>query len=92
MYIKKVAGPRSVTLPDGTILSRADLPPPDTVRWVAGRKALVVRAVTHGLISREEVITRYSLSEEEFSNWENAEKRHGLAGLRVTKIQDYRQF
>jgi len=37
MYLKKVDGPRQVTLPDGTILSRADLSPPDTRRWVASR-------------------------------------------------------
>jgi hypothetical protein len=27
MYLKRVDGPRQVTLPDGTILSRADLAP-----------------------------------------------------------------
>ncbi|MCZ8088731.1 MAG: DUF1153 domain-containing protein, partial [Rhodobacteraceae bacterium] len=26
MYIKRVPGPRHVTLPDGSILTRADLP------------------------------------------------------------------
>ncbi|MGR3371556.1 MAG: DUF1153 domain-containing protein, partial [Pseudooceanicola nanhaiensis] len=35
MYLKKVNGPRAVTLPDGTVFSRADLPPPETARWVA---------------------------------------------------------
>ena len=52
MYLKRVDGPRQVTLPDGTILSRADLPPPDTRRWVASRKAVVVNAVLYGLIYR----------------------------------------
>ena len=45
MYIRKTGGPRLVTLPDGTVMSRADLPPADTRRWVASRKAAVVRAV-----------------------------------------------
>ncbi|MGR3698848.1 MAG: DUF1153 domain-containing protein, partial [Roseovarius sp.] len=27
MYLKKVEGPRAVTLADGTVFSRADLPP-----------------------------------------------------------------
>jgi len=66
MFLKKVDGPRQVTLPDGSILSRADLPPPDTYRWVASRKAVVVKAVIYGLIPQSEALERYSLSEEEF--------------------------
>ena len=92
MYIKRVSGPRNVTLPDGTILSRADLPPADTRRWVARRKAVVVRAVEHGLIARDEALERYGLTEEEFILWETAVRSHGEAALRVTKIQQYRQF
>lgn len=92
MYIKRVPGPRHVTLPDGTILTRADLPPLDTRRWVARRKAMVVQAVTHGLIARDEALERYALTDEEFSHWENAVRSHGEAALRVTKIQRYRQF
>jgi hypothetical protein len=91
MYIKRVSGPRYVTLPDGTILTRADLPPCDTLRWVARRKAVVVMAVEHGLIPRDEVLERYGLSDEEFSLWEAAVRQHGEAALRVTKIQHYRQ-
>ena len=49
MYRKKIQGPRAVTLPDGSIMTRADLPPPETRRWVASRKAAVVRGVVHGL-------------------------------------------
>jgi len=90
MYIKRVHGPRHVTLPDGTILTRADLPPPDTQRWVARRKAVVVNAVEHGLISRDEAMERYGLSDEEFGLWEAAVRSHGTGGLRVTKIQHYR--
>ncbi len=51
MYVRKTTRPRTVTLPDGTILTMADLPPPDT-RWVARRKAAVVSAVQHGLLDR----------------------------------------
>lgn len=92
MYLKKVDGPRQVTLPDGTVLSRADLPPPDTRRWVASRKAIVVRAVTHGLISESEALTRYALSEEEFALWRAAVEVHGENALKVTAIQKYRQL
>lgn len=92
MYIKRVDGPRQVTLSDGTVMTRADLPPADTRRWVARRKALVVMAVEAGLITREAALDRYALSEEEFALWESAVQKHGLAGLRVTKLQEYRQF
>ncbi len=92
MYLKKVDGPRAVTLPDGTVLTRADLPPKETRRWVASRKAIVVHAVAHGLITRAEVLERYSLSEEEFDLWAEAVRKHGIAGLKVTSIQKYRQL
>lgn len=92
MYLKRVDGPRQVTLPDGTILSRADLPPTDTTRWVASRKAVVVRAVIHGLITEKEARERYTLSEEEFALWRRAVERHGEKALRVTAIQKYRQL
>ena len=90
MYLKRVDGLRQVTLPDGSIITRADLPPPDTVRWVARRKALVVRAVRHGLVTEEEILARYGLSPEEFARWSAAESQYGEAGLRVTKLQTYR--
>jgi hypothetical protein len=92
MYIKRVLGPRQVTLPDGSILTRADLPGPETQRWVARRKAVVVRAVEFGLLARDEALDRYKLSNEEFCIWERAVQDHGEAGLRVTKLQQYRQF
>jgi hypothetical protein len=92
MYLRKVEGPRAVTLPDGTVMTRADLPPPDTRRWVASRKAAVVRAVACGLISRASALEAYALSEEEFTEWETAVERHGVAALRTTWLQRYRQL
>ncbi len=92
MYIKRVDGPRQVTLPDGSILTRANLPDPSVRRWVASRKAVVVQAVQSGLISREEALNRYSLSEEEFDLWVRAVQSHGERGLRVTAIQKYKQL
>lgn len=92
MYLKKIDGPRTVTLPDGSILSRADLPAPDTRRWVASRKAVVVRAVEHGLITREEAIRTYALSVEEYELWRDAVRNHGEVGLKVTGLQKYRQL
>lgn len=92
MFLKRIDGPRAVTLPDGTVLSRADLPPATTRRWVASRKAVVVFAVTHGLLSREEAIERYDLSEEELESWYRAVAAHGVEALKVTALQRYRQL
>ena len=92
MFLKRVDGPRQVTLPDGSILTRADLPPADTRRWVASRKALVVKAVLYGLIPQSEAMDRYGLSEEEFTLWREAVEKHGDKALRVTTIQKYRQL
>ena len=91
MYLKKIDGPRAVTLPDGTVMTRADLPDPATRRWVASRKAAVVRAVTHGLLSREEALKTYQLSEEELDIWQSAVEAHGEAALKTTAIQRFRQ-
>ena len=92
MYLKKVDGPRQVTLPDGSTLSRADLPPAQTRRWVASRKAVVVKAVIYGLITQAEAQERYALSEEEFALWRGAIETHGEKALRVTTLQKYRQL
>jgi len=92
MYLKRVDGPRQVTLPDGSVLSRADLPPADTRRWVASRKAVVVKAVVCGLITEAEAMERYALSEEEFALWRAAVESHGEQALKVTTIQKYRHL
>ncbi len=68
----------------------ASLPPPNTKRWVIRRKAAVVAAVRSGRITIEEACRCYQLSEEEFLSWERAFEIHGLAGLRATRIQQYR--
>ena len=72
------------------ILLASDLPPPNTKRWVIRRKAEVVAAVRSGVISLEEACNRYTLSIEEFLSWQRLIDSHGLAGLRVTRLQDYR--
>lgn len=72
-------------------MTRADLPPAETRRWVASRKARVVKAVAYGLLPLKEALERYQLSEEEFGLWRDAVARHGEKGLKVTAIQKYRQ-
>jgi Protein of unknown function (DUF1153) len=66
-----------------------ELPPPDTKRWIARRKAAVVSAVSSGAIGREEARRRYQLSEEEFLTWERAIQSYGVPGLRSTRVQIY---
>ena len=72
------------------MLLMESLPPPNTKRWVIRRKAAVVAAVRTGAISIEEACRCYQLSEEEFRSWERALEIHGIAGLRATRIQQYR--
>jgi len=76
--------------PDGNPLTLDDLPPPNTTRWVIRRKAEVVAAVRGGLLSVEDACERYNLSQEEFDSWRAAIERHGLPGLRTTRLQHYR--
>jgi hypothetical protein len=90
MYIRRIPGPNAVTLPDGRSMTRADLPPPGTCRWVASRKAAVVQAVDAGLITAEEAVTTWGLSDEELQAWRAAVARHGVAALRATALQRYR--
>ncbi len=91
MYLKKVDGPRMVTLPDGSVMSRADLPPVNTKRWVASRKANVIKGVASGLITRKEACQMYALSEEELEGWIAAVRVHGEKALKTTALKKYRQ-
>jgi hypothetical protein len=77
--------------PDGEELTLADLPAPDVKRWVIRRKAAVVAAVQGGLITLEEACAHYRLSVEEYSSWQRAVQKFGMAGLRVTHSQEYRR-
>jgi hypothetical protein len=64
-----------------------DLPPPNTNRWVARRKAAVVAALSSGVITMEEACRRYALSEEELLDWQRAFEIHGLPGLRASCLR-----
>ncbi|MGE8141068.1 DUF1153 domain-containing protein [Novosphingobium sp. NPDC080210] len=68
-----------------------DLPPRNTTRWVARRKAQVVTAVETGALSIGEAMERYRLSLEEFQSWQRALDRSGVAGLRIAAAQRRRK-
>jgi hypothetical protein len=76
--------------PNGRWLSLADLPAPDTKRWVPRRKAEVVAAVRGGILSLDEACVRYALTVEEFLSWQRNVERYGLRGLRATQVQEHR--
>jgi Protein of unknown function (DUF1153) len=68
-------------------LTLDSLPPVDTSRWVARRKAEVVSAVETGLITVDEACRLYKLTLEEFLGWQRALFRFGVHGLQVTSLQ-----
>ena len=92
MFLKKISGPRAVTLPDGLVMTQADLPEVTTRRWVASRKAAVVRGVLYGLITKAEALSRYCISDEEFQSWLLAVANHGEQALKTTALKKYRQL
>ncbi|MEM8582071.1 MAG: DUF1153 domain-containing protein [Pseudomonadota bacterium] len=91
MYLKREKGPVAVKLSDGSMMTRSDLPEPETSRWVASRKAAVVKGVASGLISRKNACELYGISEEELASWIEAVDKYGLKALKTTHLQEYRQ-
>jgi DNA-binding winged helix-turn-helix (wHTH) protein len=61
-----------------------------TEQWTVRRKATLVAAVKSGEITIEEALRRHQLSEEEFRAWQRFYEAYGLPGLRVTRLQQYR--
>ena len=72
-------------------MSNTDEELPPTIRWTARRKAEVLAAVRSGKITMEETMRRYQLTEEEFLVWQRAFEARGLAGLKATRLQEYRK-
>lgn len=83
--------PDSVIGPLGELLTREMLPKP-SARWTPRRKAEVVAAVHGGMLLIAEACAMYNITIEEFDLWDRAIGRAGLHGLRVTRIQSYRQI
>ena len=84
--------PAFVVGPLGERLDLKSLPSPETRRWVIRRKAEVVAAIQGGLLTFDEACERYSLTLEELASWQRNVDRSGMQGLRVTRIQHYRDI
>jgi hypothetical protein len=59
-------------------------------RWVPRRKAEVVTAIERGLLTTDEACSRYCLSIEELTSWQELLGSNGVRGLRVTRTREYR--
>ncbi len=88
---EKPSKPRHVVGLDGQSLTLDNLPPADIKRWTIRRKAEVVLAVQAGLITPRKVCERYCMSIEELWSWGRLLDRHGMQGLRVTRLQKYQR-
>ena len=65
------------------------LPPANTRRWVAARKAAVARAVVNKALTRDEAQRRWNLSDEELDDWIARLSHAGESALRATRLRDF---
>lgn len=84
--------PAEVIGPLGEALTFEKLPSADTTRWTVRRKAEVVAAVSGRMLTFDEACQRYSLAVEELTGWQRAVNLSGMPGLRVTRVQEYRDL
>lgn len=75
-HIRRASRPSVIKLPDGNILSVADLPPEDTIRWTRHKKITVALAVEHDLIDRNTVLQKYRMAPQELREWHALSKRY----------------
>jgi hypothetical protein len=87
VFPNKAKGEKRPDMAIGAPVTLASLPPANTERWVARRKAQVVAAVQAGVLTLDEALARYKLSVEEFTSWQRGLFRHGLRGLQITHLQ-----
>ena len=74
--------------PGGEPIGTEDLPEHADIRWVRRRKARVVAAVRGGLLSLHEALQRYSLSLEEFIEWEREVGREVAERRRSGRLRE----
>jgi len=69
---------------------KIELPAINIARWTIKAKLAVCEAIRLGDLTRADALARYSLTESELDSWIEKETRHGMPGLRVTKLKLYR--
>jgi len=89
--LKRAARTAQAIGPLGRAITRDDLPPANTRRWVTRRKAEVVAGVRQGLITLAEACERYDLTVDEFLSWQKRLESHGMTGLQVTRLVELRR-
>lgn len=62
------------------------------MRWTPNCKAEIIIAIENAEISLEEAKSKHALSDEELAAWRRDYAAYGTLGLRVTKLQRYRQL
>lgn len=60
-----------------------------TLRWCPERKAALLAALDYQLFDVAEIAERFLLSAEELAAWRRDLGRHGVPGLRATRVQIY---
>ena len=73
----------------GDVITPQNLPPKGAQRWTANKKAILVRAVEHGLVSLKQVLEDYQMTEQEFLLWKKG-LPEGKSGLQLTHFQKKR--
>jgi len=61
------------------------------MRWLPRRKAAVLAAIDDGALSAAQAQQLYELSREELDSWRRDFAAHGVPGLRLTRLQAYRE-
>lgn len=73
----------------GNLVLRTSLPKPGNVRWTPWIKVLFMDALKNHILTREEFLTLYGVTESELLNMEHSVEKFGLEALRITKPTAY---
>lgn len=72
---------------EGLIHINGVIPAYNHKRWTYRVKAVVLDCIRAGLISRADAITKYSLSDQELTEWERIYSGEGSKGLKLRAIK-----
>ena len=80
MPLPFIRDPRPIAC--GCVVTRHDLPA-NNRRWSPGLKAMVAKAIKHGVITMDEASARYATDARELGRWITLLDQHGIPGLRA---------